>query len=222
MAENALFMLREQMVEIIAAHAYYARDQIGKEMLDERVMAAMRKVPRHEFVPIELVPYAYVDQPLPIGYNKTISQPFIVALMTDLLDVGPGDSVLEIGTGLGYHTAVLAELAMKVYSVEIIEELATQARRRLLPLGYDNIELRIGNGEHGWAEHAPFERILVCAASELIPTGLIAQLRPGGRMVVPAGMPDSQTLMIVEKTAEGRIKTREVLPVRFALLETAN
>jgi len=222
MNDTLVAMLREEMVQMIAAHAMYAREQIGKERFDKRVMVAMAKVPRHDFVPIELAPFAYADQPLPIGYDKTISQPFIVALMTDLLEIGPGHRVLEIGTGLGYHTAVLAELAAEVYSVEIVEELAEQARNRLAPLGRDNIVLRIGNGEHGWPEHAPFDRIVVCAASELIPHGMISQLKPGGRMVVPTGLPDAQTLMVVERTADGRTSTQEILPVRFALLETAN
>ena len=222
MNDTLVAMLREEMVQMIAAHAMYAREQIGKERFDERVMVAMAKVPRHDFVPIELAPFAYADQPLPIGYDKTISQPFIVALMTDLLEIGPEHRVLEIGTGLGYHTAVLAELAAEVYSVEIVEELAEQARNRLAPLGRDNIVLRIGNGEHGWPEHAPFDRIVVCAASELIPHGMISQLKPGGRMVVPTGLPDAQTLMVVERTADGRTSTQEILPVRFALLETAN
>jgi len=199
MNDTLVAMLREEMVQMIAAHAMYAREQIGKERFDERVMVAMAKVPRHDFVPIELAPFAYADQPLPIGYDKTISQPFIVALMTDLLEIGPEHRVLEIGTGLGYHTAVLAELAAEVYSVEIVEELAEQARNRLAPLGRDNIVLRIGNGEHGWPEHAPFDRI-----------------------VVPTGLPDAQTLMVVERTADGRTSTQEILPVRFALLETAN
>jgi len=222
MNDTLVAMLREEMVQMIAAHAMYAREQIGKERFDERVMVAMAKVPRHDFVPIELAPFAYADQPLPIGYDKTISQPFIVALMTDLLEIGPEHRVLEIGTGLGYHTAVLAELAAEVYSVEIVEELAEQARNRLAPLGRDNIVLRIGNGEHGWPEHAPFDRIVVCAASELIPHGMISQLKSGGRMVVPTGLPDAQTLMVVERTADGRTSTQEILPVRFALLETAN
>jgi len=199
MNDTLVAMLREEMVQMIAAHAMYAREQIGKERFDERVMVAMAKVPRHDFVPIELAPFAYADQPLPIGYDKTISQPFIVALMTDLLEIGPEHRVLEIGTGLGYHTAVLAELAAEVYSVEIVEELAEQARNRLAPLGRDNIVLRIGNGERGWPEHAPFDRI-----------------------VVPTGLPDAQTLMVVERTADGRTSTQEILPVRFALLETAN
>lgn len=222
MSNDLLAALQQQMVRLIEAHARHAREQIGKDALDERVIEAMSRVPRHEFVPVELAPFAYADQPLPIGYDKTISQPFIVALMTDLLEVGPEHRVLEIGTGLGYHAAILCELASHVYSVEIIEELGEQARRRLAPLGYSNLTARIGNGQTGWAEHAPFDRILVCAASELIPHHLFGQLAPSGKMVVPAGLPDSQTLTVIDKGTEGRIRTREVLPVRFALLETAS
>jgi protein-L-isoaspartate(D-aspartate) O-methyltransferase len=214
--------LQQEMVQVITAHAYFAREQIGKEVLDSKVLEVMGRVPRHEFVPVELTAYAYVDQPLPIGYEKTISQPFIIALMTDLMDIQPTDRVLEIGTGLGYHTAILAELSEQVYSMEIIEELALQARNRLRPLGYKNIETRIANGEHGWPEHSPFDKIVVCAACELVPAAYITQLKPGGKMVIPAGLSDAQSLMVVEKNLEGRVKTKEVLPVRFALMETAN
>lgn len=221
MSENPLSMLQQQMVDIIAAHAQLVSEQIGKDELDARVLAVMRRVPRHGFVPAELAPYAYADQPLPIGFDKTISQPFIVALMTDLLDVEPHHRVLEIGTGLGYHTAILAELANQVYTVELVEELGEKAHRRFESLGLGNVEARIGNGENGWPQHAPFDRILVCAASELIPAMLLKQLAPRGKMVVPTGMPDSQNLMLVEKDDAGRIRTREVLPVRFALLEVA-
>ena len=222
MFDRMLTLMLDQMVQVIAAHALYAREQLGKDSLDEKVLRAMGRIPRHEFVPAELVAYAYADQPLPIGCDKTISQPFIVALITDLLDIQPGDKVLEIGTGLGYHAAILAELAQQVYSLEIIDELAVQAKRRLGLLGYGNIAIRTGNGEYGWPEHAPYDKIVVCAASELLPAALIGQLKRGGRMVVPSGLADAQTLMLVEKTAEGRIKTREVLPVRFAVLETAD
>ncbi len=221
MAGNLLSAMQQQMVEIIADHAFLAREQIGKDELDARVIAVMEKVPRHEFVPVELVPYAYADQPLPIGYDKTISQPFMIALMTDLLAVEPGDSVLEIGTGLGYHTAILAALAGRVYTVEIVEELAEQAHKRLAPYGYTNIVARIGSGESGWPEHAPFDRILVCAGVELIPPSLLMQLKPGGRMVVPTGIADEQVLTLVEKGSDGRLRVRETIPVRFALLETA-
>jgi protein-L-isoaspartate(D-aspartate) O-methyltransferase len=222
MSDKLLQLMLKQMTQVIGAHAFYAREQIGKEALDERVMAAMERVPRHEFVPVELTAYAYADQPLPIGCDKTISQPFIVALMTDLLDVQPTDRILEVGTGLGYHAAVLAELAAAVFSVEIIDELAAEAKKRLAPLGYGNIETRVGNGEYGWPAHAPFDKILVCAASELIPAPLLGQLKPGGRMVVPTGLADAQSLTLVERSEQGRITTRDVLPVRFAVMETAS
>ena len=222
MTNGPLSMLQQEMLQVIAAHAYFAREHIGKEAIDSRVLEVMGRVPRHEFVPVELTAYAYVDQPLPIGYEKTISQPFIIALMTDLMDIQPTDRVLEIGTGLGYHSAILAELSEQVYSMEIIEELALQARNRLRPLGYKNIETRIANGEHGWPEHSPFDKIVVCAACELVPATYITQLKPGGKMVIPAGLADAQNLMVVEKSLEGRVKTKEVLPVRFALMETAN
>jgi len=182
-------------------------------------MAAMGKVPRHEFVPAELQPYAYANVPLPIGCNKTISQPFIVALMTDMLDVGSEDSVLEIGTGFGYQAAILAELARKVYSIDIIEELVDQARARLGRQHYKNIEFKIGNGCYGWPEHAPFDKIIVTAAPDLIPGALLQQLKPGGRMVIPTGLADAQQLILVEKDSKGAVSTRELIPVRFSQLE---
>jgi protein-L-isoaspartate(D-aspartate) O-methyltransferase len=197
-------------------------ERIGKYNLDSRVMEVMGTVARHEFVPLEIQTYAYLDRPLPIGFDKTISQPFIVALMTDLLQVGGQDVVLEIGTGLGYQSAVLAALAHKVYSVEIIEPLAGQAVRRLARAGCANVEVQVGNGYHGWPEHAPFDRIIATAAPDLIPAPLIHQLKPGGRMVLPAGLPDSQQLILVEKSAaDGKLSTREILPVRFSELEGA-
>lgn len=222
MCEDLLSSLQRQMIEVIAAHAQSVSEQTGKQVLDPRVMAAMKRIPRHGFVPVELTPYAYADQPLPIGFDKTTSQPFIVALMTDLLEVEPDHRVLEIGCGLGYHTAILAELAERIYSVELIEELADQARRRLGALGTNNVEVRCGHGENGWPDHGPFDRILVCAASELVPAMLLTQLKPGGRMVVPTGIPDSQSLVLVEKSVAGKTSVREVLPVRFALLELAD
>jgi protein-L-isoaspartate(D-aspartate) O-methyltransferase len=179
----------------------------------------MERIPRHAFVPAELQAYAYANTPLPIGFDKTISQPFIVALMTDALDIEPGDRVLEIGTGLGYQAAIVASLARRVYSIEVIEELSHQARQRLGRLGLDNIELRIGNGRIGWPDQAPFDKIIVTAAPDLIPPSLIEQLKAGGRMVIPAGLPDAQQLILVEKDAQGRLATRELLPVRFSLLE---
>ena len=206
------------MLAEISAATLHLRDSIGRASLDERVMAAMGKVARHEFVPIELQPFAYANIPLPIGFDKTISQPFIVALMTDLLDIGADDAVLEIGTGLGYQAAMLAQLARKVYSIEVIEELAQQAKQRLQQQGCANVELRIANGYHGWSEHAPFDKVIVTAAPDLIPPPLIHQLKAGGRMAVPAGLPDAQQLMLVEKDANGRVTMREILQVRFSQL----
>jgi protein-L-isoaspartate(D-aspartate) O-methyltransferase len=179
----------------------------------------MGNVPRHEFVPIELQPYAYANVPLPIGFDKTISQPFIVALMTDLLDISADDAVLEIGTGLGYQAAILAQLARKVYSIEIIEELGREAKQRLNRQGCTNIELKIANGYHGWSEHAPFDKVIVTAAPDLIPPPLIHQLRAGGKMVVPAGLPDAQQLVLVEKDGNGRVTMRKILQVWFSQLE---
>src|ERR1700741_658846 len=219
MRAEELEPLREQMLAVIAASPFELRDAIGKNALDERVMTAMGKVPRHEFVPIELQPYSYDNIPLPIGFAKTISQPFVVALMTDLLDIKADDRVLEIGTGLGYQAAILAQLARRVYSVEIIEELGQAAKQRLRRLGLSNVELRIANGYHGWSEHAPFDKVIVAAAPDLIPPPLLHQLKAGGKMVVPAGLPDAQQLVLVEKDGNGRVAMREILPVRFSQLE---
>jgi protein-L-isoaspartate(D-aspartate) O-methyltransferase len=185
------------------------------------VLAAMREVPRHEFVPGPLQGLAYEDGALPIGEGQTISQPFIVALMTDLLDLKPDDTVLEIGTGLGYQAAVLAQLARKIYSIEVIEELGEQAKQRLGRLGLTNVELRIGNGYHGWSQHAPFDKIIVTAAPDLIPPPLIHQLKNGGRMVLPAGLPEAQQLMLVQRDENGKVSTKEILRVRFSQLEEA-
>lgn len=212
--------LRRQMIETIAIHALHVGNAIGEQGLGTRVMEVMGRVARHEFVPAELRPHAYIDHPLPIGFGKTISQPFMVALMTDLLDVQASDSVLELGTGLGYQAAVLADLAEQVYTVEIIGELALAARSRLQDLGYANVEVRLGDGSKGWPEHAPFDKVIVTAAPELVPPSLITQLKPGGRMVVPAGLEDDQRLMLVEMDDAGNVKTREVLPVCFSPLVT--
>ncbi len=219
--EDMYFLsMRHEMVELVAAHAAMVCDHMDKDVIDNRVMAAMSKVPRHEFVPVELRGMAYLDNPLPIGFEKTISQPFIVALMTDLLGLEPHHRVLEIGTGLGYQAAVLGELAATVYSVEIIEELASEARRRLGRMGYTNIETKVGNGYYGWPEQAPFDAIMVTAAPDLIPPPLFGQLKPGGRMVIPAGIERSQQLMVVTKDINDNISTREVLPVMFSTLVT--
>lgn len=220
MDELELAALREHMIMAIMAHTLLARDELGRSALDRRVLEVMAKVPRHAFVPAEISAYAYEDTPLPIGLGKTISQPFMVALMTDLLQPGPDDRVLEIGTGLGYQAAVLAELAREVWTVEIVEELGIEAERRLARLGYTNVTVRLGDGSKGWAEHAPFDRIMVTAAPDLVPPALIQQLAPGGRMVLPAGPPGAQRLMVVDKDQSGRTRTRELLDVAFSELET--
>jgi len=219
MSESDFAAMHQHMLVEIAATTIFATAQLGKAALARRVMEVMAKVPRHEFVPLELQSHAYANTPLPIGFGKTISQPFIVAAMTDLLQLAPTDKVLEIGTGAGYQAAILAELAQNVYSVEIIEELAQGARRRLARQGYTNIEVRIGDGGRGWPEHAPFDKIIVTAAPDLIPPALIYQLKAGGRMVVPAGLADDQQLMLLEKDADGRVSTRNIMAVRFSLLE---
>ncbi|HEX9809996.1 MAG TPA: protein-L-isoaspartate(D-aspartate) O-methyltransferase [Alphaproteobacteria bacterium] len=220
MKEEHFNTLRRHMVEVIGIYADLLGAEIGKHELDPRVLAAMGRVPRHAFVPAPLALHAYENTPLPIGFEKTISQPFIVAVMTDLLDPGPDDVVLEVGTGLGYQAAILAELVRQVWTVEIIEELANSAEERLRTLGCRNVEMRIGDGSTGWAEHAPFDRIMVTAGAELVPPALLGQLKPGGRMVIPTGRPDSQKLTLVEKSAEGELGFRELMSVRFGLLET--
>jgi protein-L-isoaspartate(D-aspartate) O-methyltransferase len=213
---------RREMVEQISLHTNAVSDRLGISSLTDQVMEVMEKVPRHEFVPVELQIYAYLDQPLPIGFGKTISQPFIVALMTDLLDLQAQDRVLEIGTGLGYQAAILANLAKEIYSVEIIEELARQAKNKLGRQGYRNIGLKIGDGSSGWPECSPFNKIIVTAAPELIPVALLQQLKPGGKMVIPAGLEDSQQLIVAKKAKDGSITTKEILPVRFSSLTTTH
>ena len=211
--------LRREMTEQIVRHAQQAAET-GHATLSPKVLHALQTVPRHEFVPAELRAFAYVDSPLPIGFDKTTSQPFIIALMTDVLDLQPGDKVLEIGTGLGYQAAILAELAGQVYSVEIIEELAHSARRRLVDRGVENVRIRVGDGSLGWPEHAPFDKVLVAAAPDLIPTALLSQIKSGGRMVIPAGLESAQKLIEVRKSPGGNLKTRELLAVRFSTLMT--
>jgi protein-L-isoaspartate(D-aspartate) O-methyltransferase len=208
---------REAMLETIEAHAA-AAGALGTAMIEPRVLEALRRVRRHLFVPPEQQAYAYEDRPLPIGHGQTISQPFIVALMTDLLDAQTGDRVLEVGTGSGYQAAVLAELASQVYTIEIIPDLAQSAGERLARL-YRNVEARAGDGYHGWPEAAPFDGIVVTAAASHIPPPLVQQLKPGGRMVIPVGSRFSvQQLVLVEKNEAGRVTTRQLLPVAFVPL----
>ena len=218
MEEQHFTAQRRDMIHHITLHAAVVSDHSGKAALDQRVMAVMGEVARHEFVPHEYRGMAYEDHPLPIGYDKTVSQPFMVAFMTDLLEIEPHHRVLEIGTGLGYQAAVLSRLAETVYSIEIIEELHIEAQRRLKGQGYGNIELRLGNGYGGWPEAAPFDAIIATAAPDLIPPPLLQQLKPGGKMVIPAGIEDAQQLIEVVKDTQGRLKTREVLAVRFSAM----
>jgi protein-L-isoaspartate(D-aspartate) O-methyltransferase len=221
MTEEHLAVLRRHMVEAVAIHADLLEEELGKAALDPRVLEAMLRVPRHLFVPAPLAALAYQDAPLPIGFDKTVSQPFMCALMTDLLAPAPHDVVLEVGTGLGYQTALLAGLAGRVWSVEIVEELADGAELRLQRLGYADVGIRVGDGSRGWAEHAPFDKILVAAGAERTPPALLEQLKPGGRMVLPLGPAEGQRLTVIDKGAEdGRTRVRELIPVRFSRLET--
>jgi protein-L-isoaspartate(D-aspartate) O-methyltransferase len=185
-----------------------------RDITDPSVLSAMEKVPRHEFVPKELRGSAYTDGPLPIGKGQTISQPYIVALMTQLARPKPDSRVLDVGTGSGYQAAVLAEIVDQVYSIEIVESLADEARERLKRLGYENIEVRSGDGYRGWPEHAPFDLIIVAAAPDHIPQPLIDQLAAGGRLIIPVGK-YFQSLMLVEKKADGSVEKTNVAPVAF-------
>jgi len=209
----------QRMLNDIEMEVHLTRHLIGKNSFDDRVMAAMKKVPRHEFLPPDLRYCAYDNGPAPIGSGQTISQPYIVALMSDLLATKPSDIILEIGTGSGYQAAVLSQLVQQVYSVEIIEDLATNARKHLCKLGYNNIEVRNDDGYFGWPEHVPYDGIIVTAAAPHIPQPLIDQLRTGARLVIPVGFPYSyQELMVVEKKAKGEIETQMVLGVSFVPL----
>ena len=196
------------------------REQIeSRGITDARVLAAMTKVPRHEFVPEHLADAAYEDHPLPIGYSQTISQPYIVALMTELLQLQPGARVLEVGTGSGYQAAILAEVGAQVYSVEILEPLAKAAAQVLRRLGYTGVQVKQGDGYLGWPEHAPYDAIIVTAAADHVPPPLVEQLKPGGRLVIPvSGGQPQQSLLLVEKGADGSVTTRNVAPVLFVPL----
>lgn len=199
--------LRESMVA----------DQIKKRGIkDPATLAAMQKVPRHLFVPKEEIQNAYEDRPIPIGYGQTISQPYIVGYMTEILKLKPGDRVLEVGTGSGYQAAILSEIVSEVFTIEIIEALGNQALKRLGDLKYDNVKVKIGDGYYGWAEHAPYDAIIVTAATEFIPPPLLEQLKEGGRMIIPVGSPFLvQQLTLVEKLKGGKMRTTSVMPVRF-------
>jgi protein-L-isoaspartate(D-aspartate) O-methyltransferase len=229
MSGNDMTAARKALVAEIADEVAATHRWLGKEALDSRVMAALEKVPRHEFIPAANRAVAYDNRPQPIGHGQTISQPYIVAVMTDMAAPGPHDRVLEVGTGCGYQTAVLAELAARVYSIEAVPELARPTAERLRRLGYANAETRIGDGAQGWAEHAPYDAIVVTAAAwHRIPPALIEQLAPGGRLVIPVDRSPTaarypfkdqeQELLLVTKDAEGKISERSMLPVAFVPL----
>jgi protein-L-isoaspartate(D-aspartate) O-methyltransferase len=210
---------RRQMMRDIEEHAREASLYLDQTALDPRVLEVMGRVERHAFIPADKRRLAYANRPVPIGYGQTISQPYIVALMTDLLKLAPNDRVFELGTGSGYQAAILGELARSVYSVEIIEALGERARETLQTLGHDNVQVRIADGYYGWEEHAPFDAIVVTAAASHIPPPLIEQLKPGGRMVIPVGSRFMvQQLVLVEKDLQGKITTRQLLPVMFVPL----
>ncbi len=196
------------------------RQQIqGRGIRHQATLDAMRNIPRHLYVPFPQRRNAYEDRPLPIGYGQTISQPYIVAYMTEIVDPKPGDKMLEIGTGSGYQAAVLAEIIEEVYTIEIVRPLGEQAKR-MLDAQYDNVFVKIADGYHGWSEHAPFDAIVVTAAAEYIPPPLVEQLKEGGRMIIPVGSPfQIQQLMLVEKGKDGEISTRSLMPVRFVPFE---
>ena len=218
-ADDPFVAERLDMVRTIEAIAAEAGGGLVPETIDASVLEAMRRVPRHLFVPGEVRAKAYEDRPLPIGYGQTISQPYIVALMTHLLLLREGGAVLEVGTGSGYQAAVLAELGQRVYTFEIIKPLADQAAERLAALGFAGVGVRHGDGYHGWPEHAPFDGIVVTAAATHVPPPLIDQLRPGGRIVIPVGPAfQVQQLTLVEKAADGTVRTEVLLPVSFVPL----
>jgi protein-L-isoaspartate(D-aspartate) O-methyltransferase len=218
-AQDQWTAARRQMVRDVERLTAETAAATGRRALDPKVMAAMAKVPRHLFVPPVQQRYGYDNRPLPIGYGQTISQPYIVALMTDLMQVQPGDVTLEIGTGSGYQAAILSELVKEVYTIEIIEPLGKEAEQRLVRLEYRNVEVKIADGYYGWPERGPFDAIIVTAAASYIPPPLVKQLKPGGRMVIPVGASFlTQYLMLVEKQPDGSVVSRQILPVSFVPL----
>ncbi|PUB78245.1 MAG: protein-L-isoaspartate O-methyltransferase [gamma proteobacterium symbiont of Ctena orbiculata] len=207
------------MVRLIEQDVRETSSYLDKGQLDSGIMKVLAEVPRHQFVPADIRGRAYENRPLPIGYGQTISQPYIVAIMTDLIAPKPGHKALEIGTGSGYQAAVLSRLVERIYTMEIVEPLGNQATERLKRLGYDNIEVAVADGYYGWKEHAPFDIIIVTAAASHIPPPLIEQLKPGGKMIIPVGSRFmTQQLLLVDKDAENEITVRQILPVRFVPL----
>ncbi len=210
---------REALIREIEQDVKATGRHLGRERLDPRVLQALRSVPRHRFVADAYRDRAYENRPLPIDHGQTISQPYIVAIMTELLEPKPGQRILELGTGSGYQAAVLAQVVARVYSMEIIPDLGEQAAERLGRLGYGNVQVRVGDGYYGWLEQGPFDGIIVTAAGDHVPPPLVEQLKPGGRMVIPVGSwYFTQQLLLIEKTADGTLETREILPVAFVPL----
>lgn len=216
MDEKQVAAAHQRLLSEIEAEARDTASWTGRPRFSDRVMAAMAKVPRHAFVPPSREAYAYDNRPLPIGFGQTISQPYIVAVMSDLLDIDPGHRVLEIGTGCGYQAAVLAELAAEVFTVEVVPELGEEARMRLERLGYDNVQVRIGDGYAGWPEHAPYDGIIVTSAPPSMPDALVGQLKPNGRLVIPIGAAgETQMLYCCQQMAGGELARAKKLPVAF-------
>lgn len=220
LTEDHLAILRRHMIEVIDIEYDLMSEEIGRSRPGAQLRKVMGDLPRHLFVPPEIAALAYQNGPLPIGFDKTISQPFMSALMVDVLDLEPGHRVLEVGTGLGYQTALLAALAGHVWSVDVVEEFTTAAQVRLDRLQYGNVTLRVGDGSRGWSEAAPFDAILVSAAARAVPEVLLDQLSPGGRLVMPIGAEGAQTLSLVQKDAGAQAVVRDIMAVRFTQLET--
>ncbi len=219
MTENRYDKARKHMVEVIQNEVRETRGYLGREALSKTTVDAMEQVKRHEFVPARYRSEAYENRPLPIGHGQTISQPYIVAVMTDMLELKPTDRVLEIGTGSGYQAAVLSKIVNEVYTIEVVSELGIAAKERLERLGYTNIKTQVGDGYYGWEAHAPYDAIIVTAAAGQIPPPLLKQLKPGGRMIIPVkSFYYVQYLILVSKDEKGAITTRQTLPVMFVPL----
>jgi protein-L-isoaspartate(D-aspartate) O-methyltransferase len=220
LTEDHLATLRRHMIEVIDIEYDLMGDEIGRSRPGERLRKVAAELPRHLFVPPEIAAMAYQNSPLPIGFDKTISQPFMSALTVDLLELEPGDHVLEVGTGLGYQTAILAALADHVWSIDVVEEFVAAAQLRLDRLHYGNVTLKVGDGSRGWTEAAPFDAILVSAAASGVPEALFEQLKTGGRLVMPIGGEAAQVLTLVQKADASEAVVREIMAVRFTQLET--
>ena len=211
---------RATLIRNVEAHAKIMKTFAGLKPPSERVLQAMGDVPRHEFLPDKLKPFAYLNRPLPLGFGQNISEPYLIALMTDLVKISADDIVFETGTGAGYHGAILAKLAKRVYSVEIIKPLAMRASKTLSRLGFNNVEVHLGDGYFGWAEHGPYDAMIIKESMTYVPAPLLNQLKPGGRMVVPLGPPNGQQyLTLIRKGFNGKVREKRILPVQFSPLQ---